>query len=391
MSKKICVYTCITGNYDNLHEIKKPEKGIDYLCFTNNQNLKSNTWKIIYINNEHLNNHYLSRKIKILGHPIISKNYDISVWMDASVVWQKPIMKFIEKYYKNSLLSAFKHSQRNSVKEEAIACLQFRKDSKEKIFQTISFLNNENFPDNIGLYEMTVFIKQHNNSQVIDAMNIWFKTLQQYSKRDQLSFAYAIWKTHLKISTIKLNVWNNQWFYTDKHNFLSQISDCHIYYGESDQNFNFNHYYVYQYIRRGNTYTIKTTIPNDTSTIEINLSNALGVVCKNIIFQPTYNYMMTFGSVEYNKKLAFCIGRSTIKYFGNFKKNQKLIFSINMQIMNVPELQELVEKLWAQNNRLNDQNKILQSNIRSTQHQLQYILNSKSWKLIHSIRTLLKK
>ena len=43
MSKKnkICVYTCITGDYDNPKEILKLEKGIDYYCFTNNKKIKS--------------------------------------------------------------------------------------------------------------------------------------------------------------------------------------------------------------------------------------------------------------------------------------------------------------------------------------------------------------
>ena len=54
MSKKnkICVYTCITGDYDNPKEIPKLEKGIDYYCFTNNKKIKSNTWNVIYINDK---------------------------------------------------------------------------------------------------------------------------------------------------------------------------------------------------------------------------------------------------------------------------------------------------------------------------------------------------
>ena len=32
--KKICVYTCITGSYDDLQPVEK-EEGIDYICFTN--------------------------------------------------------------------------------------------------------------------------------------------------------------------------------------------------------------------------------------------------------------------------------------------------------------------------------------------------------------------
>ena len=45
---KIAVYTCITGNYDNLLEISEKSDKIDYICFTDNKNLKSASWKIKY-------------------------------------------------------------------------------------------------------------------------------------------------------------------------------------------------------------------------------------------------------------------------------------------------------------------------------------------------------
>ena len=58
-NKKVCVYTCITGNYDNLNEITPEvyEENIDYYCFTNNQNIKSDTWNVVYIKNNGLSNH----------------------------------------------------------------------------------------------------------------------------------------------------------------------------------------------------------------------------------------------------------------------------------------------------------------------------------------------
>ena len=84
---KICVYTCITGNYDNLIEINK-EKGIDYLCFTNNKKIKSKSWKIIYIEDKKLTNVELARKVKILGNEITNK-YDITIWKDGNQYFKK--------------------------------------------------------------------------------------------------------------------------------------------------------------------------------------------------------------------------------------------------------------------------------------------------------------
>ena len=63
--EKICVYTCITGNYDNLKDVLVKEDNVDYICFTDNKYLSSSTWKIMYIEDKTLTAHYLSRKIKM--------------------------------------------------------------------------------------------------------------------------------------------------------------------------------------------------------------------------------------------------------------------------------------------------------------------------------------
>ena len=69
MANKICVYTCITGEYDDLKEIKNVEKNIDYYCFTNNKKIKSKTWNVVYIEDNELSNLLLARKTKIMIFP----------------------------------------------------------------------------------------------------------------------------------------------------------------------------------------------------------------------------------------------------------------------------------------------------------------------------------
>ena len=225
--KKICVYTCITGEYDDLKEINEKEKGIDYYCFTNNPNLKSNTWKIIKIDNEGLDNQRLARKIKILSHPILDE-YDITIWQDASVSFIKKVSDFINTYTDSEFkISFFKHYCRKSIKEEAKACIELKKDDEEVIKKQIEFYKKEKFPDNLGLYETTVFIKSNKDEQVKETMKIWFDMILKYSKRDQLSLTYALYKTGLKVNEIDLNVWDNNWFKTYIHNTFGNTYDIH--------------------------------------------------------------------------------------------------------------------------------------------------------------------
>lgn len=397
MSKKLCVYTCITGDYDNLHEIETLEKDVDYFCFTNNKKLQSKTWKIIHIDNEGLDDHHLSRKIKMLGHPIIAKNYDTSVWMDASVIWQKKVTDFVKTYLKDNAFAAFKHHERTSVYEEAITCLRFHKDSKNNILRALNFLNSEYFPDNLGLFEMTVFVKKHNNPKVIEAMNLWFNINQKYSKRDQLSFMYAIWKTGLKVSSINLNVWNNPWFYTVTHTKNSSLKYCSVYYGDSSQIFSFNQFQTYKYRQNINQYSIECRIPNDTPNIEISPFNTINVAYRNITFKPTPTHISSPDVILYNNHSIPYSEHHTFRLTGNFRKNQTLSISFEAYILNPSELYQIVQQLEFQNfsaqkefQRTNAEllsaNRELKQTIDNLDSQLKAILNSKSWKAIRAIR-----
>ena len=394
MTKKVCVYSCITGDYDNLHDILYPEKTIDYYCFTNNKNLKSNTWKIIYIENNGLDNVRLARKIKILGHPIINQ-YETVVWTDADVIWQQPISKFIKSCLKTSSLAIFKHHVRNNIRDEAIACLRLRKDDKATILKTLHHYESVGYPDNNGLCESTVFIKKPNDPKVVETMQIWFDIVKDFSRRDQLSFNYAVWKTKLKVNYINLNVWDNSWFFTAKHTPNKIIDECHVYYGNPDLNFDFNKYQTYKYQQKNNTYFIRVTVPNNTSEIEFNPSDITGLNYCNIIIKPNPKRIAIFGASHYSHNSAFCNSHGIIRIYGHFQKKQIISFSIEMSNMSRGEIDALIEHQYNKNDQLIKDNESLRSeikNLQSTNRQLktelQVITNSKGWQILEKIRKI---
>lgn len=48
---KLVVYTTIFGDYDDLIEPGKKYKNCDFVCFTDNENLKLDIWKIKVVKN----------------------------------------------------------------------------------------------------------------------------------------------------------------------------------------------------------------------------------------------------------------------------------------------------------------------------------------------------
>lgn len=376
--KKICAYTCITGDYDDLNEIENKEKNVDYLCFTNNKKLKSNTWKIIYIEDEKLDNQRLSRKIKMLSHPYIKDNYDISVWMDASVVFKKSIIDFVNKYLKNNSFAAFKHHSRNCIYEEAKACYKYKKETKENVLKHIDFLEKENYPHNNGLYEMTVFIKKHNDPKVQETMQLWFDTICKHSKRDQLSFMYCVWKTGIKIDNINLNVWDNNWFVCKKHKKNNSIDRYRIYFGD-EFNYDFNNDIHGIYKVKENNYSFEVISPCDSKTIIIEACNKAFVEYKNIKISKNKTKKQIYNSIKVNNKDIFYNENGIIKIDGLFKKGEKIKFSIDLNIISNKEKDEYLEKIAIDNIQFNHKIKKLKSDCSSKQ---EYINNM--WDFINS-------
>ena len=68
MKPKIAVYTCITNSYDELIEPKVTPDNCDFICFTDNDNLKSDTWQIKKVTPLYTEPVRDSRRYKIKPH-----------------------------------------------------------------------------------------------------------------------------------------------------------------------------------------------------------------------------------------------------------------------------------------------------------------------------------
>ena len=287
--RKICVYTCITGDYDNLQEIKNKEPGVDYYCFTNNKNIKSDSWNVVYIQDEKIDNTRLARKIKILGHPIIMDKYDISIWVDGFIS-EMNVFDFLHEQCDLDSYDfiCFKHSQRDCIYEEAEECIRQGKDDPSLIREEMKFLRKKGYPRNNGLIESTVLIRKHNNPKVKKTMKIWFDMVAKYSKRDQLSLNYAIYETGIDVQCLNINVFDNKYFKFAKHNGITLDKLYTVYYdignGYNEKNRN-----DLLYLHSKDNLIIRLKLKFDVYGLRIDLCEMQGVVLtikelKNIEF-----------------------------------------------------------------------------------------------------------
>lgn len=215
MNKKV-VYTCVTGGYDTVHDPTYISQGFDYICFTDNLNIKSDIWKIKPLpkETENLSQVKKQRYVKLNPH-LLLKEYDISIWVDANVTLKGDLNEFIKSNVTNDCsVYVPKHPNRDCIYDEEKIVLIMRKDKSENTNPQIKRYEKEGFPHKYGLLQSNIMLRKHNEQDCISLMEEWWKELKNGSHRDQLSFNYACWK-HQDVKVIYLDkkICKSQYFH----------------------------------------------------------------------------------------------------------------------------------------------------------------------------------
>jgi hypothetical protein len=235
---KICLYTAIFGDYETL---KPPEKidGLDYICFTDNPDLKSDDWKIIYIEKDNNVPPAVSyKKIKCLSHNYLP-DYDYTIWLDANfVIKDKDYVNFLFKNFKSDKILLYKHFclagfPRNCIYQEGIYSLTIPKYSKEKILPQLNeYKNLHNYPENNGLYQSGFLLRNNRYLDVIEFNKLWFKEIMKFGMiypQCQVSLPFTLWKLNISFNIIPdENIWNTQRYEITVHGNNEKFKPAYV-------------------------------------------------------------------------------------------------------------------------------------------------------------------
>lgn len=191
------VYTALTGNYDDVHEVLYKEDDVDYLLFTNNSSLKSKTWQVKFVESD-LDNVLLSREIKMLPHKYLGDEYETSIYIDANAVIYGELSELTRYLGEGKSFAVSRHGERVSVKDEVDAVVRIIGVDKKSAEEQYSHYVEEGFVDNMGLVECNILVRSHNQHSVIELMNLWWNEFKSGVKRDQLSLIPCIQKCNFK-------------------------------------------------------------------------------------------------------------------------------------------------------------------------------------------------
>lgn len=193
----VILYTSICGNYDELRE--------DIVCFSDSSHDK-------------FSEYVMNAKIyKILPHKYFKS--DITIYMDGNIHNIKT-----KEYFKDSIedfdIMVYKHNMDIDCiyKAEEVLLKDIRIKQREIIIEQIDNYRNEGMPIEFGYYNCG-FIVRRNNLITQEFCEKWWAEICRYSTRDQLSFAYCLWKMKdkIKLKILPGNIYDGNLLYYHPH------------------------------------------------------------------------------------------------------------------------------------------------------------------------------
>jgi hypothetical protein len=226
VNKKV-IYTALYGNKDILKNPLVTSDDCDYVCFTNNKDLKSDIWECRYSPATHSDPVRSAKTFKIKPHEYFP-DYEISLWVDANFLIKSDINSFLDKTnsLKDTNMLLFQHDQgRDCIYDEAQIIIADQKDDPELVNKQMKKYKLEDYPPNHGLTANSILLRRHNSEDIVNLSELWWAEIEKFSRRDQLSFCYCLWKLSTKYYLLKypnVNIRNNKWFHWLPHNFELQ-------------------------------------------------------------------------------------------------------------------------------------------------------------------------
>lgn len=202
-----CVYTCITGGYDQPTSPMYVSDSYDFILYTDKLDTSKKYWREIDIKTVTTieDNITANRYCKLNPFSLFeNSNYEYSLYVDGNI----QVVSDISSLYtcaKNSRtgIAMHKHKTRDCIFCEGTACIYTGKGNKFNIQRQLKRYKKEGFPEHFGMCEASIIMVDLKNKNAYKIMSEWWKEfLNSESGRDQLAFPYVLWKNGFTISDV---------------------------------------------------------------------------------------------------------------------------------------------------------------------------------------------
>jgi hypothetical protein len=201
---KVVIYTVNFGNYrDETNNINNKnhyyDKDIDYYLFTDNNDIKSENWKIISVPLKNTldfmdKNRHTAKYYKWV-RPSILKKYDIIIYMDTKSLWRLKFTitkeKIIKLFNNKNEIYFLKHKRRHRPIQELEKTIRIKKENKTNYEKFKKIIKSINFKSKLPDTVIRIYRNTNKNFKLLK--KVYTTELKFKLRRDQNCINYVFY------------------------------------------------------------------------------------------------------------------------------------------------------------------------------------------------------
>jgi hypothetical protein len=203
-NRKIYVYTALLAGYDELPTIAQADPRIEFVAFTDMEIAPSQPWSIVPVDDIFSDRKISSGFLKT-NPELLFEQDSIVVWIDGNLRDLRIDCEAVLSWLSRSPVAAPPHLIREKIEAEKILMEYLSVEDRicaNRLWQHICDLG---FKDDQGL-SATLFLARDLRDPRVRVMDrVWWDSILNGARRDQLSFNYAVWAAGLTCQSIEID------------------------------------------------------------------------------------------------------------------------------------------------------------------------------------------
>ena len=142
--------------------------------------------------------------LKANSHHLFNRD-TVCLWVDSNLTDIRITSEQLANFAQISPITSLSHMQRSTVRAEMHVARERQLEASSGLQTITRVLDNDRFPDNVGLTSLMFLARDHRDPRVAQANSAWWEIMTKGVRREQLSFDYCAWKAGIRPARLRLN------------------------------------------------------------------------------------------------------------------------------------------------------------------------------------------
>jgi hypothetical protein len=197
----VALISALYGDYDSLKDPVPQNGNVQYVCVTDNQDLRSDVWRMVYWPKPHMKPLLAAKAPKMIPEWYCSA--PASVWVDMSVQVLHPDFALQAAECARDGVATWPHPWNPDLTAEAAESVMQSRYQGQRLMSQVARFFGEGLPADTGVRHTAVVARAHNATT--ERLGLLWDAEFEWSAADQIGFVWACWQSKVPMYELPID------------------------------------------------------------------------------------------------------------------------------------------------------------------------------------------